>query len=257
MAIQTFSPRADVAIAHSRVEGKSPGVLFMGGFRSDMTGTKAAFLESRCSGREQAFVRFDYRGHGQSSGRFEDCVFSDWLRDSLDVFDNLTAGPQIVIGSSMGGWLAMLLALQRPERIAGLILLAPAPDFTEDIWEREFREEERRHLAEKGVIYRPSRYGDPYALTAKLFEDGRRLLLLRRKIPIRCPVRMIHGKQDPDVPWKKSRQIQDKMTARDSKIIWVEDGDHRLSRDQDLKLIDDTLVALSSPQPPGESAAGA
>jgi pimeloyl-ACP methyl ester carboxylesterase len=248
MTHTSFSPRPGVTIAYNRTEGGAggmPGALFMGGFRSDMTGTKATFLETRCAARGQAFLRFDYTGHGRSSGTFEDGALSDWLQDSLDVLDTLTGGPQVVIGSSMGGWLALRLALQRPERVAALILLAPAPDFTKDLWEAEFGIEERRHLEQKGVVYRPSGYGDPYPLTRRLFEDAKQHLLLHAKIPVRCPVRLIHGKQDPDVPWQKSRQIQDRLAAPDSRIIWVEDGDHRLSRPQDLELIDQTLVELS------------
>ena len=222
--------------------------MFMGGFRSDMTGTKATFLEEKCQRRHQTFVRFDYSGHGQSSGQFVACNLTTWLRDAEAVFDELTKGPQIIIGSSMGGWLAMLLALSRPQRLKGLILLAPAPDFSEDIYKKEFGEEERRHLAKKGLIYRESGYGDPYPLTLGLFNDGRKHLLLDKHSAYSCPVRIIHGKKDPDVPWQKTSRILEQSASPDIKAIFVEDGDHRLSRPQDLSLIDETLVEMSQLQ---------
>lgn len=251
MTHQTFSPRKDVTLAYHKTEGASktlPGVMFMGGFRSDMTGTKAQFLETQCKRRHQTFLRFDYSGHGASSGQFVSCTLTTWLRDAEAMFDQLTKGPQIIVGSSMGGWLAMLLAQSRVPRVKGLILLAPAPDFSEDIYNKEFGEEERRHLAKKGVIYRPSNYGDPYPLTLGLFNDARRHLLLERRSVYQCPVRIIHGKKDPDVPWRKSERILEQSSCPDAKIIWVEDGDHRLSRDQDLTLLDETLVELSQLQ---------
>lgn len=243
-----FSPRPQVNIAHHVFKGASktlPGVIFCGGFRSDMTGTKAIYLEQQCRARSQSFVRFDYTGHGQSSGAFEDGTIGSWFQDALDVFDTLTEGPQIVVGSSMGGWIALLLARARKARMAGLIGLAAAPDFTEDVYNHEFGEEERRHLAANGVIYVPSGYGDPYPLTAALFEDGKKHLLLQDRHDFNFPVRLIHGKQDPDVPWQKSEHILRQLICPDAKIIWVEDGDHRLSRDEDLVLIDKTVQELS------------
>ena len=243
-----FSPRTHVNIAHHHVKGASktlPGVMFCGGFRSDMTGTKATYLEQQCRARSQSFVRFDYTGHGQSSGAFEEGTISSWFQDALDVFDTLTEGPQIVVGSSMGGWIALLLARARKARMAGLIGLAPAPDFTEDVYNHEFGEEERRHLAANGVIYIPSSYGDPYPLTAALFEDGKKHLLLKDRIDMPFPVRLIHGKQDPDVPWQKSEHILRQLICPDADIIWIDDGDHRLSRPEDLALIDKTVLDLS------------
>ncbi|MBI1215090.1 MAG: alpha/beta fold hydrolase [Alphaproteobacteria bacterium] len=219
--------------------------MFMGGFMSDMSGTKATFFEEQCKKRGQAYLRFDYTGHGVSSGKFTEGNIGSWLQDALDVFDELTQGPQIVVGSSMGGWLSLLLTLQRAERVAGLVCLAPAPDFTEDIYHLEFDDAARAQLAEKGIVHRPSDYGDPYPLTRQLFEDGRKHLLLKDEIGIRCPVRLIHGKQDPDVPWQKSGQILEKLASQDAKTVWIEDGDHRLSRDQDLALIDGVIEELS------------
>ncbi|MEZ0226398.1 MAG: alpha/beta hydrolase [Alphaproteobacteria bacterium] len=248
MPSPTFSPHPGVTIAYNKTPGTAaalPGAMFLGGFRSDMTGTKATYLEGCCKRRGQAFVRFDYTGHGASSGMFEDACVSQWLQDSLDVFDALTAGPQIIVGSSLGGWLALLLALRRPERAAGLVLLAPAPDFTEDIY-ASFDEKDRATLAQDGVVYLPSAYGDPYPLTQRLFDDAKQFLLLKKEIPVRCPVRIIHGRQDADVPWQKSEHIKEKLAAGDVKITWVPEGDHRLSRDPDLKLLDETVQELAS-----------
>ncbi|TAL33050.1 MAG: alpha/beta hydrolase [Alphaproteobacteria bacterium] len=245
---EIFSPRPGVRIAYRRSAGAAaalPGAIFLGGFRSDMTGTKATYLEECCKRRGQGFVRFDYTGHGQSSGKFEEACVGQWLRDSLDVFDSLTTGPQIVVGSSLGGWLALLLALRRPERTAGLVLLAPAPDFTDDIY-GGFGEKDRHTLEQDGVVYLPSAYGDPYPLTRRLFDDAKQFLLLKKEIPVACPVRIIHGRQDADVPWRKSEKIRERLAAEDVKITWVPDGDHRLSRAQDLRLIDETVKELAS-----------
>ena len=248
MTHQTFSPRKDTTIAFRRTEGSSatlPGVMFMGGFMSDMTGTKATYLEGKCFERHQSYLRFDYTGHGKSSGEFTAGNITTWLRDSQLVLDELTEGEQVIVGSSMGGWLALLLALSRPERVCGLVLLAPAPDFSEDIYWQEFGEEERRHLAKTGLIYRPSDYGEPYPLTLQLFEDGRKHLLLHDRINIHAPVRLIHGREDKSVPWQKSEQIKSRLTSRDVKIHYIDDGDHRLSRPSDLAAIDAAVVELS------------
>lgn len=248
MTHQTFSPRPGVTIAFHRSAGASktlPGVIFCGGFRSDMTGTKATFLEAQCRERHQDFVRFDYTGHGSSSGAFEEGNIGSWLKDAEAVFDELTEGPQIIVGSSMGGWIALLLALGRADRVAGVIGLAAAPDFSEDIYNHEFGEEERRHLEKTGIVYRPSGYGDPYPLTKQLFEEARRHLLLKNKIAIRAPVRLIHGKKDPDVPFEKSREIAKALTSADVRVIYIDDGDHRLSRPEDLEVIDAAVIELS------------
>lgn len=224
-------------IAYRRSEGSTPGVIFMGGFKSDMTGTKAVALESFCRGRGTAFVRFDYQGHGASSGRFEEGSIGQWSRDALAVFDRLTEGPQIVVGSSMGGWMMLLTALARPERVAGLIGIAAAPDFTEDLIWSTLDETDRATLMETGVLLKPSDYGDPYAYTRLLVEDGRDHLLLRGTIPLTCPVRLLHGMRDADVPWRTSQRIAERLAGDDVRITLVKDGDHRLSRDQDIALL--------------------
>jgi len=231
-----------VSIAYHKTAGKSPGVIFCGGFMSDMTGTKAVTLEAYCRARGHAFVRFDYRGHGQSSGRFEDGSVGAWSEDAKAVLDRLTDGPQIVVGSSMGGWIALNLALVRPDRVAAIIGIAPAPDFTEDLIWAAFTPEMRRKLETEGVIHQPSAYSDkPYAITMRLIEDGRRHLRLRGTIPFTGPVRILHGMQDPDVPWQRSLVLADKLATTDVQVVLVKDGDHRLSRDQDLALLTRTL----------------
>lgn len=248
MTHEILKPRDGVEIAYHRHKGASktlPGVMFCGGFRSDMDGSKATHLEAQCKARHQSYVRFDYTGHGKSSGVFQEGNIGTWLADALAVFDMLTEGPQVVVGSSMGGWISLLLAVARPKRMAGLIGLAPAPDFTEDIFNKEFGEEERRHLLTKGLVYLPNDYDEPYPLTKQLFDDGKKHLMLHDRIHITCPVRLIHGKKDTAVPWQKSEDILRQLTAEDKKILWVEDGDHRLSTPENLALIDQTVQELS------------
>ena len=235
-----------VSIAYHRIRGKSPGVVFMGGFMSDMTGIKATTLEAFCRARGQAFLRFDYRGHGASSGGFEDGTIGRWSQDALAAFDRLTDGPQIVVGSSMGGWIALLTALKRPERMAGLVGIAAAPDFTEDLIWAGLAPEKRERLARDGVIREPSEYSDkPYGFTMALIEDGRRHLLLRGgPLAVTCPVRLLHGMRDPDVPWQRSLRLSEKLAGADVRVVLVKDGDHRLSREQDLALLCKTVEEL-------------
>lgn len=223
-----------------------PGVIFLGGFASDMTGTKATALEEFCAGRGQAFIRFDYTGHGQSSGDFRDGTIGRWMQDALAVIDSLTATPQILVGSSMGGWIALLCARARPTRIAALVGIAAAPDFTEDLmWER-FDADDRANLLRDGVIEQTTQYGPtPYPITLKLIEDGRRHLLLRAPIAIEQPVRLLHGMADPDVPWRTALAITDRLTGTDVAVTLIKDGDHRLSRPQDLERILAAIAELS------------
>lgn len=234
-----------VSIAYHRTAGKSPGVVFLGGFMSDMTGSKATTLEAFCRSRGQAFLRFDYRGHGASSGRFEDGTIGLWAEDALAAFDRLTEGPQILVGSSMGGWIALLTALKRRERVAGLVGIAAAPDFTEDLLWAALPSDQREALTRNGVIRLPSEYSErPYSITMKLIEDGRRQQLLRSPIDLPCPVRLLHGMRDPDVPWQRSLRLADKLTTQDVRVLLVKDGDHRLSREQDLALLCRTVAEL-------------
>lgn len=232
-------------IAYRRIRGKSPGVVFCTGFMSDMTGSKAVAIEAFARARGHACLRFDYSGHGESEGTFEEGTIGSWFADALAAFDALTEGPQIVVGSSMGGWIALLLARARPARVAGLVGIAPAPDFTEDLIWAPMPEAQRAELLAKGVVYQPSDYGEkPYAITKALIEDGRNHLLLRAPLAFDGKVRLLHGMQDPDVPWELSPKIAAVLTAADVRVTLVKDGDHRLSRDQDLDLLRGTLAEL-------------
>jgi pimeloyl-ACP methyl ester carboxylesterase len=232
-------------IAYRRLDGKPPGVMFLSGFMSDMQGTKALEVERYCRAAGRAFVRFDYQGHGESSGDFADGTIGSWAEDAVAVLDACTEGPQVLIGSSMGGWIMLLAALARPDRVAGLIGIAAAPDFTEDLmWDR-FDAERRETLERDGVYYEPSVYGDePYTITRKLIEDGRSHLLLRRPIALHCPVRLLHGMRDDSVPWMTTSRIAEKILSEDVRIFLVKDGDHRLSRDQDIARLKVTLDDL-------------
>jgi pimeloyl-ACP methyl ester carboxylesterase len=234
-----------VSIAYHRSRGRGPGVAFLGGFMSDMTGTKAMALEAFCRSRGQAFLRFDYQGHGQSSGRFEDGCIGTWSEDAIAALDALTEGPQILVGSSMGGWIMLLAALARPARVAALVGIAAAPDFVTRMWD-EFTPEIRRTIVTEGVYRAPSQYSEtPYAITHRLIEDGRRHLLLGKPIPLRCPVRLLHGMKDPDVPWDTSLALAGALESADVDVILAKEGDHRLSTPADLERLCATIAALS------------
>lgn len=231
-----------------------PGIVFLGGFASDMSGTKATALDSFCADRGQAFLRFDYTGHGASSGRFADGTIGRWTEDALAAFDALTEGPQILVGSSMGGWIMLNVALVRPFRVAALVGIAAAPDFTEEIW-NGLDETQRAILLAQGQIFLPSEYSaSPYPITRALIDDGRHHLRLNGPLPISCPVRLMHGMCDTDVPWRKSLAIAERLEAQDVQLTLVKDGDHRLSRDQDLDLLLRALARLSGTlRDPGDS----
>ena len=231
-----FLDRADgETIAYHATPGKSPGVIFCGGFMSDMTGIKATALEASCRAQARAFIRFDYLGHGRSSGAFVDGTVGRWADDALAVLDQLTVGPQILVGSSMGGWIMLLAALARPDRVAGLVGVAAAPDFAEPMW-RSFSEQIQHQLRTEGVYQRPSAYSDePYRITMQLIEDGRRHTVLdRAPVAIRCPVRLLHGMRDADVPWHRSLDLAAALAGDDATITLVKGGDHRLSEPADI-----------------------
>lgn len=233
------------AIAYHHTAGRTPGVVFCGGFMSDMSGTKASALEVHCSSVGRAYTRFDYRGHGRSSGRFVEGTVGLWAEDAGAVLAEVTTGPQIVVGSSMGGWIMLLLALARPDRVAGLVGIAPAPDFVLRMWEA-FGPEIRRELERDGVYRRPSQYGDgPYEITMSLIEDGRRNLVLPRAAEIRCPVRILHGMADPDVPWAGSLELVERLGSDDVEAIFVKSGDHRLSTPEDIARMSAVVEALA------------
>jgi pimeloyl-ACP methyl ester carboxylesterase len=245
MATTGWLDRGDgVELAWSRQDGTSPTVVFLSGFRSDMTGDKATALATFCAARGTAMLRFDYSGHGSSGGRFEDGTIGRWTEDALAVIDRQTEGPLILVGSSMGGWIALLAALARPDRIAGLIGIAAAPDFTEALMWEAMTFAERAALMRDGVVHAPSQYGEPYPITRALIEDGRTRLLLNAPIAIDCPVRLLHGQQDPDVPWEMALRIAEQLNSVDVQVTLVKDGDHRLSRPQDLALLRRSLAAL-------------
>jgi pimeloyl-ACP methyl ester carboxylesterase len=223
-------------------EGHAPGLFWLGGFKSDMGGTKALALDGWAAEHGRGCVRFDYSGHGESGGAFADGTIGRWLEESLAVFDRFCTGPQVVIGSSMGGWMALLLAreINRREQsrasLAGLVLIAPAPDFTEELMWKGFSPEVRHEIETRGVWLRPSQYGDgePYPITRALIEEGRNHLLLGSTIDIGCPVRILQGAQDPDVPWQHAFALTQRLPAEDVVLTMVQDGDHRLSRPQDI-----------------------
>ncbi len=230
-----------VDLAWRRVPGRGPGVVFLGGFNSDMTGSKAEALASHCAATGRAFLRFDYSGHGASGGRFVDGTIGRWAADAACALDALAEGKQILIGSSMGGWIALLLAARlRPDRVAGLIGIAAAPDFTRRM-RAALTDEARAALARDGVWLRPSQYGDPYPIARALIEEGEAQCLLDASIPLDVPVRLLHGQQDPDVPWALSLTIAERLAGADVQVVLVKDGDHRLSRPQDLALLTRTL----------------
>lgn len=236
---------ATIAYHHTPAGHGRPGVMFFGGFMSDMTGTKAMALEGWAAAQGLSFTRFDYQGHGASSGRFADGTIGLWADDALAVLDAVTTGPQILVGSSMGGWTMLLTALSRPDRVAGLVGIAPAPDFTEDLMWDLFDADVRREITEKGVWNRPSDYGpEPQPITRALIEDGRRHLLLRGPIAFDGPVRLLHGQRDPDVPWQVSLTLAAALTTGDVRVTLVKDGDHRLSRPQDIDLLCRTVGDL-------------
>lgn len=220
-------------IAYLARRGKSPGLVWLGGFHSDMTGTKAAALDEWAAREGRAFTRFDYFGHGASSGDFRNGTISRWRDDALAVLDKLTTGPQVLIGSSMGGWISLLVALARPERIAGLLLIAPAADFTEELMWSRLPEDVKRAIMEKGEWMRPSQYEEPYPITRALIEDGRKNLILNAPIRFPFPVRILQGMQDPDVPWMHAVKTVERIEG-DVTLTLIKNGDHRLSTPADL-----------------------
>lgn len=223
----------------------SPGVVFLGGFRSDMTGTKAQFLEDWAKKQGRAFLRFDYTGHGQSSGDFEEGSIGDWARDARRAIEALTEGPQILVGSSMGGWIALLIARALPERIAGLIGIAAAPDFTEDSMWDGFSPAQQTELMEAGRLELPSDYSDePYVITQRLIEDGRNNLILREPLKAPFPVRLLQGMDDADVAWETAPRLAQHIEGPDIQAILIPGADHRMSEPKELDLLAQTLEAL-------------
>jgi pimeloyl-ACP methyl ester carboxylesterase len=222
-------------LAWRRVEGRGPTVVWLGGFKSDMAGTKAQASADWALASGRAFVRFDYFGHGESSGDFRAGTITRWREDALAVLDELTSGEVVLVGSSMGGWIACLAAMAAPERVKAMVLAAPAPDFTEKLMTPEIPPEGRAALAAEGVRLRPSEYGEAYPITRHLLEDGARWSILGdQPAPIEVPVRILQGGEDPDVPWRHALELAQSLKSDDVVFTLVKDGDHRLSRPQDI-----------------------
>jgi pimeloyl-ACP methyl ester carboxylesterase len=229
------------AIAVRRDEGGGPGLFWLGGFKSDMKGTKAEALSQWARENGRSCVRFDYSGHGESGGDFSAGTIGRWLEESLAVFEACAEGPQVVVGSSMGGWIALLLlqTLRKREKtkgsVAGLVLIAPAVDFTEVLMWQRFPAKVKKEIEQNGAWLRPSEYGEPYPITRALIEEGRNHLLLGRMIETGCPVRILQGVQDADVPWNHAVELTSRLAQDDVVLTLVKDGDHRLSRAEDLE----------------------
>jgi pimeloyl-ACP methyl ester carboxylesterase len=232
-------------IAYRRRSGAAPGVVFLSGFRSDLTGTKASFLDAWARARGRAYLRFDYTGHGASSGEFRDGSIGGWARDAADAIAALTDGPQVLVGSSMGGWIALLLARAMPGRVAGLVGIAAAPDFTEDgIW-AGLDAAARARLQDEGEIAMPSEYGDgPFSITRRLIEDGRRNLVLRGPLELPFPVRLLHGTDDRDVEPGVALRLLAHASAADMRLTIVKGADHRMSTPENLELLARTIEGI-------------
>jgi pimeloyl-ACP methyl ester carboxylesterase len=240
-----------VEIAVRRRPGGNPGLVWLGGFRSDMLGTKAETLASLASTLGLAYTRHDYSGHGESGGAFEDGTISKWLAESIAVFEHCTSGPQILVGSSMGGWIALRMVQElnkgkASDRIAGLVLLAPAPDFTSDLHEAKLTEAQRADLTTQGYYLEPSEYsGEPNIFTRALFEDGEKNRVMTGPLDTHCPVHILQGMRDPDVPYTHAEKLVSFLSKDDVTLTFIKDGDHRLSRPEDLALLERTVTNMA------------
>ncbi len=236
-----------LAYHQSGEASKLPGIVFLGGFKSDMEGTKALYLEDWAKRRNRAFLRFDYSGHGQSSGDFLDGSIGDWAQDAMDMIGEVTDGPQILVGSSMGGWMALLVARALPEKTAGLVGIAAAPDFTEDSMWTGFTDAQRAEMAKTGQVALPSDYADdPYIITARLIEDGRENLVLRDPLNLPFPVRLLHGTADTDVAQTVPLRLLEHATCEDMHLTLVKGADHRFSEPAQLQLIREAIAEVDA-----------
>lgn len=236
-------------LAYLPREGRSPTVVWLGGFRSDMRATKAAALDDWAQRSGQAFLRFDYSGHGESDGRFEEGTISDWLSDAVSIIRARAGTRPVFVGSSMGGWLSLLAA----RTLAGtdsapsaLVLIAPAVDFTDKLMWAAMSESDRRTVTESGRLLVPSAYGEPYPITRALIEDGARHNLFGAPIAPGCPVHILQGMQDPDVPWRHALELVEHLPGEATTVTFIKDGDHRLSRPQDIDLLVATVAGAVS-----------
>jgi pimeloyl-ACP methyl ester carboxylesterase len=250
--MSAFLTRDDgISLAYAHCEGSGPTLVFLPGFMSDMSGSKALALEAHARASGWGMLRLDYSGHGQSGGRFEDGCISRWRDDVLAVIDSVITGPLLLVGSSMGGWLALLVALARPERVMAIALIAPAPDFTTWGIEVTMHASQRADLERDGYFVQPNEYGpEGYKITAGLLDDGRRNALMAAPIDLHCPIRILHGQDDADVSWQRSLDLIKKLASLDVQLMVIKDGDHRLSRPQDIalltRIVDDLRATLSS-----------
>lgn len=246
---ETFETPQGRRLAYHRTPGKGPGVVFLGGFKSDMEGTKARFLDDWARAQGRAFLRFDYSGHGASSGHFEDGCIGDWRDDARAAISALTTGRQVLVGSSMGGWIALLLAREMPERLAGLVGIAAAPDFTRTTWAEELSDAQRDDVRRTGRTEMASGYADnPYVFTAKLFDDGARNLVLDRPLPLPFPVRLLQGTADVDVLPGVALRLLDHASGPDIRLTLVKGADHRFSSPECLALIAQSVAdVLAAP----------
>lgn len=231
-----------------RYSAPSTGLTFvwLSGFKSDMTGTKVTVLETWAQQAGHGFLAFDYSGHGVSGGAFEDGTISAWREDALAAIEGLTSGALVLVGSSMGGWMALLSALALKNRVAAMVLIAPAPDFTQKLMWPEFSAEQQAEIMDQGRTLRPSDYGDPYPITRDLIADGKQWALLDAPIDLTCPIRILQGMQDPDVPWQHAFRLVEALKSEDLVFSLIKDGDHRLSRDQDIERLVATCGELAA-----------
>ena len=241
LPVTTYHHRSDgLKLTYSFRQGAGPTIVFLPGYASDMSGTKAVALDEWAARQGRAMLRFDYAGCGESEGRFEEGTLANWRDDALALIDGVTDGPLLLVGSSMGGWIGLLVAEARPDRVGALIGIAAAPDFTD--W--GFSQDEKMKLLAEGRLERPSDYGAPMLTTRAFWQSGESLRMLHREIAIDCPVRLLHGQRDPEVPWHHSTHLAGRMRSADVQTILVKDGDHRLSRPQDLDLLIATVASL-------------
>ncbi|MCF3973919.1 alpha/beta fold hydrolase [Paracoccus salsus] len=230
-------------IAYCRSAGQGPGIVFLGGFKSDMAGTKASYLQDWAQTQGRAFLRFDYSGHGESSGSFAEGCIGDWVQDARAVIEALTTGPQVLVGSSMGGWIALLLARAIPQRVAAMVTVAAAPDFTEQGYWAGFDAAQRDLLMRQGRIELPSDYDDqPYVITRHLIEDGRNQLVMTQPLPLPFPVRMLQGTADADVPMDWALRLLKHADGSDIRLTLVKNADHRFSTPECLSLIGEAIA---------------
>lgn len=232
-------------IAYHQLRGEGTGLIWLGGFKSDMEGSKVLTLQEWAAASARPFTRFDYFGHGQSSGAFRDGTISRWRDDALAVLDSVTEGPQVLVGSSMGGWVASLVALARPDRIKAIVFVAPAPDFTQKLMWPSLSDEAREAITQKGEWLSPSENGfDPYPITRSLIEDGKENCLMTGSVAIQCPVRILQGMLDEDVPWRHALEFAEQIESDDVTLNLIKDGDHRLSDPANLARLVDVVETL-------------